>query len=293
LAFTPSSASPVRTLLAALALGAVLAGCGASIVPQIHNESDRLEVARRLYARHEYTLVVEVLNNYATTGTGHADIDQAVYLLGLAYLNQKEFASAQGQFERIAHDYPESDSANAASYRLGEALFGQARDADFDQEFTLRAMAQWDGFVKGTPADPWAPLARQRIADCRTRLARKLWRSGDVYLKLNLYEPAKIYFTSVLGDYADTPVVGDALIGLAVADARLGRKDTALVVLRGLEQEFAGRPLGVRAAATRARVEKWPAEGDTKHRRHRTVESTAPPAGTASPTPATSTPYTP
>ena len=132
---------PMRTVHRSTTLAAVLAGCGASIVPQIHNESDRLEVARRLYARHEYALVVEVLNNYATTGTGHADIDQAVYLLGLAYLNQKEFASAQGQFERIAHDYPESDSANAASYRLGEALFGQARDADFDQEFTLRAMA--------------------------------------------------------------------------------------------------------------------------------------------------------
>jgi outer membrane protein assembly factor BamD len=280
-------AGSIRTALAAAVLGALLTGCGAAIVPQIHNDSDRITVARRLYDKGEYAIVVEVLNAYTTTGTGSADIDQAVYLLGNAYLMQKDYSSAQTQFERIARDYPESDSATAASYRLGQALYGQSRSSDFDQEFTLKALSQWQRTSRDAPGSDWATLAEQRIAECRTRLARKLWRSGDLYVKQNLYEPALVYYRSVITDYSDTPVLGDALIGLAVADARLGRKDTALVVLRDLETRFAGRELGLRAAKVRTSVERWPAAGDTKHRRHRSVEAVQPVPQTSSTTPTT------
>lgn len=268
----------LRPALAAAALAALAAGCGAAVVPQIMNDSARVPLARQLYERGDYSLAVEVLTAYAQSGAGNADIDEAVYLLGLTYLRQKDWPNAQAQFERVLRDYPESDSASSASFRLGEALFGQARKPDFDQEFTLKALGQWQEFSRSWPEHAWAGDAAARIGECRTRLARKLWRSGDLYLKQSYYEPAKVYFGDILREYADTPVYGDALIGMALADARLGRKDTALAVLRGLEAEFAGRPLGAQAAKWRIKVEKWPAEGDTRRRRHKSVEPTQAPA---------------
>lgn len=268
----------LRPALAAAALAALAAGCGAAVVPQIMNDSARVPLARQLYERGDYSLAAEVLTAYAQSGAGNADIDEAIYLLGLTYLGQKDWPNAQAQFERVLRDYPESDSASSASFRLGEALFGQSRKPDFDQEFTLKALGQWQEFSRSWPEHPWAGDAAARIGVCRTRLARKLWRSGDLYLKQAYYEPAKVYFADVLREYADTPVYGDALIGMALADARLGRKDTALAVLRGLEAEFAGRPLGEQAAKWRAKVEKWPAEGDTRRRRHKTIEPSPAPA---------------
>lgn len=282
----------VRAAFLAAGLALLVAGCGAAIAPQLHNDADRVPLARRYYDQHEYSLAADVLTGYTTTGTGAADIDQAVYLLGLVNLKQRDWAAAQAQFERVTRDYPESDSAGAARYRLGESLFGQSRDADFDQEFTLKAMAQWQAFLTDAPDDPWAPSAREAIARCRARLARKLWRTGDLYVKQKYYEPALVYFRSVMNDYADTPVLGDALMGLAVADAKLGRKDTALVVLDGLAKQFDGQALGLRASALRARVAKWPAEGDTRHRRHRALEAPTPSPQTATPS-STSTPFTP
>lgn len=266
-----------RTVLAAAAFAALVAGCGAAVVPQIMNDSERVPLARRLFEKRDYVLAAQVLDAYTKSGAGNADIDQAFYLLGVVQLRQKEWASAQTQFERVLRDYPESDSAAAASFRLGEALYGQSRDFDFDQEFTLKALAQWDGFVKSAPEHPFAADAQARIGQCRARLARKLWRTGDVYFKQALYEPAKRYFRSVLDEYADTPVYGDAVLGMALTDARLGQKDSALTVLRGIEQEFAGKPLGVQAAKWRARVEKWPAEGDRRRRGHKMVEPTQAP----------------
>lgn len=281
--------SSTRAAVAALVASVLLAGCGAVIMPQIHNDADRVTVARRLLDKGDHAMAVEVLSNYVNTGTGNADIDQALYVLGLSYMGEHEYASAQAQFERLTRDFPESDSAVAGAYRLGQAFFGQSRGPDFDQEFTLRAMNQWEAVVQADEAGPWGDLARTRIAECRARLARKLWRTGDVYVKLKLYEPAKVYFGSVIEDYADTPIYGDALIGNAVADARLGRRDSALAVLGRLAKDFEGRPLGLRASAMLEKVKHWPAEGDTRRRMHRSVESTAPTPTPSAPT--TTTPY--
>lgn len=283
--------SRLRTALAACALAALAAGCGAAVVPSIHSDTNRVAVARGLYERREFTLAVDVLSSYATTGSGNADIDQAVYLLGLSYLGQKDWVNAQAQFERIARDYPESDSAAAAMFQLGEAMFGQSRPSDFDQEFTLKALQQWETYVRTSPGDTYTRRADARIAECRTRLARKLWRSGDVYVKQKLYTAAKLYFADVINEYADTPVLGDAILGNAVADARLGKRDSALAVLRGLEQQFSGQPLGIKAAELRVKMEKWPAEGDRSKRRNRPIEAPVQPAG--SPVAPAGTSYTP
>lgn len=287
----PRLFSRLRFTLACGLLALGLAGCGAAVVPSIHSDTNRVAVARGLYDRREFALAVDVLNNYATTGTGNADIDQAVYLLGLSYIGQKDWVNAQTQFERMSRDYPESDSAGAASFQLGEALFGQSRPSDYDQEFTLKALTQYEAHLRDWPGDPYAKRSELRVAECRTRLARKLWRSGDIYVKQKLYLPAKRYFADIIEQYADTPVLGDAILGNAVADARLGKRDSALAVLRGLEEQFAGQPLGLKAAALRVKMQKWPAEGDRSRRGHRPIE--APAAVPGAPSNSQANPYTP
>ena len=152
--------------------------------------------------------------------------------------------------------------------------------ADFEQEFTLKALEQWMAYRRDAPEHWLAGQALTRIAECRARLATKLYRTGDLYVKLKEYAPAKIYFKNVMTQYSDTPVYGDAILGMAVADARLGARDTALVILRSLEEEFAGRPLAVKAAATRAMIMKWPAVVKAPKRR---AEPNEPPPPGAQP----------
>ncbi len=256
---------------------ATLAGCGAGVLPPIHDERGRLDLARRLYDKGNYLLAVDVLAPYSTSGSGSADVDEAVYLLGLCHLKTRDFPTAQADFERLSRDYPESDSAPAAAFRVGVAMWGQSRGPDFDQDWTLKALDQWMAFRRDHP-DHWlAEQATRRIAEARVRLATKLYRTGDLYVKLKEYQPARNYFRNVLNEYSETPLYGDALIGWAVASARLGERDTALATLRDLEQEFAGRPLGMKAARTRADVLKWKPE--RKLGRRRAVPNEPAPAG--------------
>ena len=270
-----------RALLACSALAAIAAmlglfpGCGGTVLPQIHDENGRLELARRLYAKGDAGLAIEALAPFSTSGSGSANVDEAVYLLGLCHLAQKDFSAAQGDFERMMRDYPESDSAPSAAFREGEALWGQSRGPDFDQEFTLKALDQWMQFRRDHP-DHWlAPAATKRIAEARTRLATKLYRTGDLYVKLKEFEAARGYFHDVMTEYSDTQLYGDAMIGWAVASARVGERDTAMVLLQNVHDEYKGTPLGARAEKTLNDMKHW--KWGVQRSRHHNLPNEPPP----------------
>jgi outer membrane protein assembly factor BamD len=255
----------MKRLVLVVAL-AVVAGCGGAVLPQVHDEGSRLALAQRLYDRGDYSLAIEALAPFSTSNNGSALVDEALYLVGLCRLRMKDWPGAQGDFERLLRDYPESDSAASAAFRVGEAMWGQSRGPDFDQEYTIKALDQFMAFRRDHPEHWLADAATRRIAEARSRLSVKLYRTGDLYVKLKEYESARRYFRNVLTDYSESPVVGDALIGWAVASARLGERDTALAVLRDLETEHAGTPLAARAAETRRKVSTWTTVKKVKRR---------------------------
>jgi len=249
--------SAALLLCAVLALlGACLAGCAAVSRPSVHSEPERLELARREVKSRDWLSAIELLKTYIERNAGSAAVDEAIYLLGECYLKTKDFPNAALEFERLQRDYPESDSSAAASFSLGEALFGQSRPPDFDQDFTTKALEQWEHYRRDYP-DHWRmPEAEQRIAKCRVQLASKLLSTADLYLKLRQVEPARVYYRRVEEEYSDTPLVGDAMIGVARCDALAGRSDEAIAYLKDMELMFKGRPLGDRAARERARIER-------------------------------------
>ena len=242
--------------LALLALAALLAGCGASTIPAVHSESERLDQGRLALGKHEYNVALELLKSYVSNNAGGADVDQAIELLGETNLRIKDWAEAQSQFERVLRDYPESDSAGAASFYLGEALWGQSRGPAFDQEFTQRALEQWESYLRSYPGHWLNDAATARAQRARERLATKLADAGWLYLKLERTGPARVYFQRVLDDYPDTGIATDARFGLAVADARSGKRDEGMAALRDLISRFPGRPVTERAARELARLER-------------------------------------
>lgn len=244
-----------RILPVALAL--VLAGCGASTIPAIHSETERLDTGRSALAKHEYNVAVELLKGYIANNAGGADVDLAIELLGEAYLKIHEWGEAQNQLDRLLRDYPESDSAAAGSFHLGEAYWGQARGPAFDQDFTRKALEQWESYVQSYPGhwlnaegEKWAQRARERLAD-------KLANSGELYLKLRRPGPARVYFQRVLAEYPTTVVTQRAELGLAIADAQEGRMDEARATLKDLETRYQGRPVAAQAAREAAHLGRY------------------------------------
>jgi outer membrane protein assembly factor BamD len=234
----------------------VVAGCGASVLPAIHSEAERLSVARRLHDQHQCPAAIELLKSYIAANGGAADVDEAIYLLGDCYLEQKDWVAAAAEFERLLRDYPESDSSGAARFQLGESQFRQSRPPDFDQEYTLKALEEWQRYVLDYPGHWRNAAAQRRILEARTRLADKLVRTGVLYLQLKLPESARVYFRKVTTEYPDTVMAPRAELGLAMCDVQQGKRTEAIEQLKSIEARFAGQPEAQRAARERKRLER-------------------------------------
>lgn len=233
-----------------------IVGCAAGTLPPVTSETERLALARRAMSRREYNVAIELLKTYIANNAGSREVDEAIYRLGQCYLGIREYASAQVEFERLVRDYPESDSSASAAFRLGEALWGQARPPDFDQEFTQKALDQWQSFLRSYP-DHWlAPQARARVATARLRLATRLANIGYLYLKLRQPEPARRYFQQLVDEYADTPRLADGRLGVGLALAQLGRRDEAIERLREFVQSQPGGRLHDQAQRELRRLER-------------------------------------
>jgi outer membrane protein assembly factor BamD (BamD/ComL family) len=248
---------------AALA-AALLAGCGASTIPPVHSEGERLELGRRALTNREYNVAIELLKSYVEASAGSADVDQAIEMLGESYLHIHEWAEAQSQFERLVRDFPESDSAAAGSYHLGEALWGQSRGPAFDQEYTLKALEQWETYLRSYP-DHWLHASGEKWAQrCRERLADKLALSGELYLKLRRVAPARVYFHRVLDELPNTAVAARAELGLMLADGLAGQRAEAIAQLTDFEARHRGDDLGTRAAREIERLKREEKRGKKK-----------------------------
>lgn len=245
----------LRTV-ALVGLAALLAGCGASTIPAVHSEPERLELGRRALQNREYNVAIELLKGYVANNSGGADVDLAIEMLGEANLSIKEWAEAQTQFERLLRDYPESDSAATGSFLLAEALWGQSRGPAYDQEFTRKALEQYQIYLGAYPGHRLNGAAEMSIQRAYERLATKLVNAGNLYVKLQRTGPARAYFRRALEEYPTTAAAAEAELGLALADARDGELDAAMAALRELQTRYAGKPAGVRAGKELARLER-------------------------------------
>jgi len=252
-----------RRMWAAASLVALAAGCAAgNNVRSVTSDADRFTLARAYRERGDCVRAIELLRIYVNSASGSADVDEAVYMLGDCYITTRDYASGEVELERLLREYPESDSAGSAAFRLGEAYWGQAKSADFDQEMTLKALAQWNSYVRQYPEHWENGAAQKRIAQARERLAQKAFKNGLLYLKLKLTEPARVYFQQVLAEYGDTPSAADAALGLALIDIKRMDYTTALTHLQRVESEYPGTPAAKRAAQERAKLERVMRDND-------------------------------
>ena len=222
-----------RVAAAALVVALALTGCATGGGHPLAQASgpDQLRVAHLRYDRHEYTETVDLVKGYLQYQSGAGDLDDAHFLLGMCYVQQKDWPLAATEFSELTTNFADSPRTPDAQYWLAVAYWKQAHGAPYDQDMTLRAIAQCDHFLALYPTHPKVAEVAAIKRDGRNRIAEKAVRNGRLYLKLSQFGPARYYFEKVQRDYADTPWLEQAKVGEAEALFAQGKKDEARAAL--------------------------------------------------------------
>jgi len=148
---------------------------------------------------------------------GSAFADQAQYNMGECRYKRGEYILAAYEYDVLMRTMPSSKLASKARYQRAMSYYALSPPSYLDQQYTRQAIDEFQSFIEYNPTDSLVPDAEAKIAGLNDRLAKKEFESGVIYMKMEYYRSAAIYFDTVLEKYYDTPYAEQALLKKAEA----------------------------------------------------------------------------
>lgn len=239
--------------MALLILISLLLSCSREAVREQAPPRDQFEDAMKLFEEEKFFKAQTQLQRIIYSYPGQTFIDTAQYYLAVSLYNMEKYPEAVGEFRRLLTAYPVSPFADDAQFQLGMCHFEQSPRYSRDQDETYRAVDEFTEFLNRYPQSPLVGEARERLEMLYDKLARKMFRSGELYLKLNDYEPALLYFDLVRDNYPQTEWAQYALYYSGKAQMKMGRKSDALTTFQDFVTAFPDHKL---AGKARGNIEK-------------------------------------
>ena len=190
----------------AILTAATLNSCGGSGVTELKKADFYFGQGMKDLERGRCTEAIEHLQRVVSNFPGAPIVAEAQFHLAEAHFCVKDYVTAAFEYQRVLDVYPSSTWVERAQFNLGECYFNQLRRPELDQKETFEALTYFRQFIEDNPSSPFVEEARQRVRDCRGRLAKKEFLNADLYFKQGFVESAELTFKQVLRNYSDTPI---------------------------------------------------------------------------------------
>lgn len=205
-----------RSLLLAttliLSLSIILSqGCGRKVRTDTFGPDEYFEYAKKEFDEGKYLKAITDFTIIVLKFSGDPVVDDAQYYLAESHFKQGEYLIAASEYQKLINDYPESDYVPLAQFQKGMAYYKLSSRAELDQEYTDKAIKEFQSFLEEYPNHELEKNAESYIKKSRIKLSRKKMIAANTYRKMGIHDSAIIYFDIILEDYYDTPQAVDAL----------------------------------------------------------------------------------
>ncbi len=169
--------------------------------------------AKKLFDDEDYYEAADQFTVVTLRYPGSTIADSAQYYLAESHFKMKEYLIAAAEFEKLINNMPHSKLVPLAQYKLALSYYKLSPRPELDQEYTLKAIRQFQYFIEENPTHPLKDDALKKIAELRDKLAEKEFKNADIYRKMHEFRAAIIYYDQVLQKYYDTSWADDAQLG--------------------------------------------------------------------------------
>ncbi len=228
----------IRKLLAVLLFSIILFGCSTTR-PQpdwtarqyFHYAMDMFNDKDYYEAANEFTVIV-------LRYPGSVVSDSAQFYLAESHFYLDEFIIAAAEYEKLINSMARSPLVPLAQFRLAESYFELSPRPSLDQEYTIKAIREFQNFIEEYPTHPLREEAEKKIASLRAKLAEKKYLSAEIYRKMRKFRAAIIYYDLVLEGYYDTEWADDAMYGKILTYMESEDYDAARLEIYKFQQQF-------------------------------------------------------
>ena len=226
----------------------LLAGCNRHTVnikemsPEQQFEHAKSEFDKKNYGQAKLEFAVIVMNN-----PGHIIIEQAQFYLAESHFYEKEYILAIEEYEKLIRSIPQSELVDNARYKIGLAYFDLAPNYHLDQEYTKKAILQFQTFLEEYPQSDIRPEVEAKLAEAINKLATKEFKSGELYRKMGYHRAALISFEAVIKNYPTSAVAEEALFWKAESHRAMGNLEDAEATFQEFLRQYKESPLRSKA----------------------------------------------
>jgi outer membrane protein assembly factor BamD len=169
---------------------------------------------------------------------GSTVADSAQYYLADSHYEMGDYLIAAVEFEKLINDMNRSPLVADAQLRLAQCYYELSPRAALDQEYTIKAIREYQYFVEENPTHPKKEQAEKRIFKLRNKLGEKEYENAEIYRKMKEFEAAVIYYDQVLAKYYDTDWADDSQYGKIRALIEAEDVSQAQLEIAKFEQQF-------------------------------------------------------
>ena len=202
----------IATLFVVVIFTVVISGCTSANKTNINTDDPdkAFAIAMESYNSKDYTQAVEDFSFIKIKFSGSKNIDKAQFYLGMSYYKRDEYVLAAYEFENMLKNYTSSEFQVEGRYMLAMCYYSLSPDYFLDQTYTRYAIIELQNFLIIYPKDKKVPEVESKIKELRNKLAYKEFSAGLLYLKMDRYKAAQVYFDNVLSEYYDSDYADDA-----------------------------------------------------------------------------------
>jgi outer membrane protein assembly factor BamD len=192
-----------------------LQGCGSSGVTKMMSAEERLAIAKGEFDKKNYLEAIPEFEAIKLQFPGSSVADDAQFYLGECRFNKEEYLLAALEYQELVRTMPSSPLLPTSQYKIGLCYYNLSPKSSLDQRYTQRAIDEFQAFIEYFPQNELAPDAAKKIHELTSRLAQKVYDTAELYMNLEYYKSATVYFTTVIEKFHDTEYAEPALLGRA------------------------------------------------------------------------------
>jgi outer membrane protein assembly factor BamD len=218
-----------------LLIMALLSGCGGKKPDPNWTAEEYYQYAKEKYNNEDYFNAVNDFTVVILRFAGSAIADSAQYFLACSHFYMDEYIISAAEFEKLINNMAQSPLVPDAQYMLAESYYQLSPRPALDQEYTFKALKEFQSFVEEYPLDKHRAEAEKKIVELREKLAEKQWLNAELYRHMREYSSSLIYYDVIIEQYYDTPFgekaqYGKALVYMDMKDFLKAKEQLSLFI---------------------------------------------------------------
>ncbi len=169
------------------------------------------------FEKKKYNRAAALFESLTMLTEGTERDDTVRYYWGLSNYKQKDYYTAETNFQRFLEVYPRSPFASEARFLRIDCLYRSTLRYELDQSPTYTALNAMTEYLREYPDNEHLSKCEEMISDLNERLDRKAYEGAKLYYKMEDYLAARVALKNVLKDDSDNIYREDILYYIAMA----------------------------------------------------------------------------